>query len=289
MRSFFIITNSVKDPGQEVTQHISSYLTERGAKAAYLIRDDQSIADRQSEDAAPLDIPENTQCILVLGGDGTLLQAARDTLGLGIPLLGVNLGTLGFLAEVEKNDIDQALDKLLADEYTSEERMLLAGCIENKDGEKVYESHALNDIVVARSGQLMVLPVQMLVNGQPLVSYLADGMIVSTPTGSTAYNLSAGGPIVSPAARLMVVTPICPHTLNTRSVILSPDDQVEILPGESKDGEESVTAKVYFDGGVPAIVSTGDRIVIRQSALSVTLIRLNSESFLKQLHNRLKQ
>ncbi|MCR5339421.1 MAG: NAD(+)/NADH kinase [Lachnospiraceae bacterium] len=288
MRSFFIITNSVKDPGQEVTQHISSYLTERGAKAAYLIRDDQSIADRQSEETLPLDIPEDTQCILVLGGDGTLLQAARDTLGLGIPLLGVNLGTLGFLAEVEKNDIEQALDKLLADEYTSEERMLLAGHIENSSGEKVYESHALNDIVVARSGQLMVLPLQMLVNGQPLVSYLADGMIVSTPTGSTAYNLSAGGPIVSPAARLMVVTPICPHTLNTRSVILSPDDQVEILPGESKDGEESVTAKVYFDGGLPAIVSTGDRIVIRQSSLSVTLIRLNSESFLKQLHNRLK-
>ncbi len=288
MKSFFIITNSVKDPKQEVTQHIVKYLNDRGAKAAYLIRDDQSIADRQSGEGGTLDIPEDTQCILVLGGDGTLLQAARDTLGLGIPLLGVNLGTLGFLAEVEKNDIDQALDKLLADDFTSEERMLLAGSIENSKGEKVYDSHALNDIVVARSGQLMVLPVQMLVNGQPLVSYLADGMIVSTPTGSTAYNLSAGGPIVSPAARLMVVTPICPHTLNTRSVILSPDDQVEILPGESKDGEESVTAKVYFDGGVPAIVSTGDRIVIRQSSLSVTLIRLNSESFLKQLHNRLK-
>ena len=288
MNSFFIITNSVKDPKQEVTQHIVSYLTDRGAKANYMMRDELTVADRQHAVREPLDVPKDTQCILVLGGDGTLLQAARDTLGLGIPLLGVNLGTLGFLAEIEKNDIDQALDKLLADDFTSEERMLLSGSIV-RDGEKIYDGHALNDIVVGRSGHLMVLPVQLMVNGQQLVSYLADGMIVSTPTGSTAYNLSAGGPIVSPAARLMVVTPICPHTLNTRSVILSPEDQVEILLGDSKDGQDTVKGEVYFDGGLPVIVSKTDRIVIRQSSLSVTLIRLNSESFLKQLHNRLKQ
>ncbi|MBR4758908.1 MAG: NAD(+)/NADH kinase [Lachnospiraceae bacterium] len=253
-----------------------------------MMRDELTVADRQHAVREPLDVPKDTQCILVLGGDGTLLQAARDTLGLGIPLLGVNLGTLGFLAEIEKNDIDQALDKLLADDFTSEERMLLSGSIV-RDGEKIYDGHALNDIVVGRSGHLMVLPVQLMVNGQQLVSYLADGMIVSTPTGSTAYNLSAGGPIVSPAARLMVVTPICPHTLNTRSVILSPEDQVEILLGDSKDGQDTVKGEVYFDGGLPVIVSKTDRIVIRQSSLSVTLIRLNSESFLKQLHNRLKQ
>ncbi len=126
----------------------------------------------------------------------------------------------------------------------------------------------------------------IVVNGQPLASYKADGIIVSTPTGSTGYNLSAGGPIVTPNARLMVLTPICPHTMNTRSVILSPEDKVELVMGVGND--KKLTAEVNFDGGLPGQVRIGDRICIRSSHESVRLIRLSSESFLKLLHNKMK-
>ena len=268
----------MKDPGQKTTEYIVEHLRANGARADFFIRD---------EITGPIPVPEDAECILVLGGDGTLLQAARDTINLGIPLAGVNLGTLGFLAEIEKSGIDDALDHLLKDEFEIEDRMLLKGSLW-KAGERVFEGHALNDIVVSRRGPLMVLPVDLEVNGQMLASYKADGIIVSTPTGSTGYNLSAGGPIVSPKARLMVVTPICPHTLNTRSVILSPEDQVTIYMKDVGEKTGENYAEVNFDGGLPGQVAMGEKLVIRQSGLSVKFIKISSESFLKLLHNRLK-
>ena len=278
MKNFFVITNQMKDPGQKTTEYIVEHLRANGARADFFIRD---------EITGPIPVPEDAECILVLGGDGTLLQAARDTINLGIPLAGVNLGTLGFLAEIEKSGIDDALDHLLKDEFEIEDRMLLKGSLW-KAGERVFEGHALNDIVVSRRGPLMVLPVDLEVNGQMLASYKADGIIVSTPTGSTGYNLSAGGPIVSPKARLMVVTPICPHTLNTRSVILSPEDQVTIYMKDVGEKTGENYAEVNFDGGLPGQVAMGEKLVIRQSGLSVKFIKISSESFLKLLHNRLK-
>ena len=278
MKKFFIITNQMKDPGQKITGYIVDFLRSKGAVAGYFIRD---------EITGFVPVPQDAECILVLGGDGTLLQAARDTLSLGIPLAGVNLGTLGFLAEIEKSGIDDALIHLLNDEYEIEDRMLLSGSLW-KGGEQVFEGQALNDIVVSRRGPLMVLPVDLQVNGQMLASYKADGIIVSTPTGSTGYNLSAGGPIVSPKARLMVVTPICPHTLNTRSVILSAEDEVTIFMKDPEDKAGENFAEVNFDGGLPGQVAMGEKLVIKQSGLSVKFIKISSESFLKLLHNRLK-
>ena len=152
MNRFFIITNMVKDPDQSTTQHIVTFLREHGAKADFLVRDTLSKEELAgSSNPNPLFIPPDTQCIIVLGGDGTLLQAARDTLRLGIPLVGVNLGTLGFLAEVEKAGLDEALLNLLNDEYEIEERMLLTGSLWQGD-KCIFEGHALNDIVISRRG-----------------------------------------------------------------------------------------------------------------------------------------
>ena len=237
------------------------------------------------EDKHLLQIPPETDCILVLGGDGTLLQTARDTVGLGIPLLGINLGTLGFLAEVEKSGITDALDHLMQDSYEIMDRMLLSGSV-IRDGKELLKAHALNDIVVNRCGHLMVLNYEVLVNGQLLCHYKADGMILASPTGSTGYNMSAGGPIVEPGARLMVMTPICPHTLNTRSIILSPEDQVEIVIAEGRDGQAQ-QAEVNFDGGQAQILTTGDRIRVHQSEQVVRLLHINKVSFLQMLHKKM--
>ena len=287
MKRFFIVTNLIKDPRQETTEYIADYLRSHGAEADILIRDVISKQELyETGDYNPLLVPPMTECIIVLGGDGTLLKAARDTLRLGIPLVGVNLGTLGFLAQVEKDGIKQALDHLLADEYEVESRMLLSGGFWH--GQEQKSAHALNDIVVSRKGPLMVIPYEISVNGQDLVSYNADGIILSTPTGSTGYNLSAGGPIVNPGAQLMVITPICPHTMNTRSVVLSRNDEVQIRIGNQRNAAEAdAEAEIYFDGELFGSMRRGDRITIRASELTVKLVRLSSVSFLKSLHNKM--
>ena len=290
MRRFFIVTNLIKDPMQETTTCIREYLESRGAKTSVLMRDVQSKYERwESQEKNPLLVPDDTDCILVLGGDGTLLKAARDTIRLDIPLLGINLGNLGFLAEVEKSRITEALDRLLADDYLVEERMLLYGSLQ-REGETLGGAHALNDIVISRRGPLMVIPYKVVVNGQELACYHADGIIVSTPTGSTGYNLSAGGPIVSPGAELIVVTPICPHTLNTRSIILSPDDQVQIVMGsEQPDKDALLQADVNFDGGLFETARCLDTITIRRSERRTKLIRLSDTGFLRMLQKKMRE
>ncbi len=289
MKRFFIVTNLVKDPMQETTGYIKEFLEERGAKAEVLIRDAISKHELyESKERNPLLVPDDTDCILVLGGDGTLLQAARDTLRLDIPLLGINLGRMGFLAEVEKGRIDQALEHLLADDYEVEDRMLLYGEL-IRDGEVIAAAHALNDIVTTRRGPLMVLPFDLSVNSQKLASYFADGIIVSTPTGSTGYNLSAGGPIVNPKASLLVVSPICPHTLNTRSIVLSPEDEVLISLGKLQaDKTPLQNAEITFDGSLSYPMENRDQIRIKKSDRKIRLIRLSSMSFLKVLHEKMR-
>ena len=192
MKIFHIYTNLLKDTGGETTAYIRNYLEERGC-----ICKDQ--------------VDGTVEGIIVLGGDGTMLRAAGEYLGRHIPMIGVNLGTLGYLAEVEQDQIETALDSLIADKYEVESRMMLSG-IPVIAGESMAPMIALNDIVITRKGALHVINFNIYVNGQLLSTYNADGMIISTPTGSTAYNLSAGGPIVEPKARLILMTPVCSHT-----------------------------------------------------------------------------
>ena len=222
MKYFYLITNEVKDPEGFYTRKITAYLAAHGGKVVCT----EHAASYPKLCKPDLAKPEVPDCILVLGGDGTLLRAARNLLNQDIPLLGINLGTLGYLAEVEIAAIEEALDKLLADRFTREERMMLEGQVRRQD--MAEQNYALNDIVISRCGSLQVLTFQIYVNGQFLNSYSADGMIVATPTGSTGYNMSAGGPIVEPGASLLLLTPICPHTLNTRSIVLAPDDEIRI-------------------------------------------------------------
>ena len=286
MNKFYIITNSEKDKNLETTRLIYDYLLARGKTCTVREYQGKGRSQEKKEGYTDADlIPEGTECILVLGGDGTLIQAARDTVNRNIPLLGINLGTLGYLAEIEKSGIPDALDNLILDNYTIEPRMMLEGTVHRQQGEDISDM-ALNDIVINREGALRILDYEILVNGEPLNRYAADGVIVSTPTGSTGYSLSAGGPIVSPKASMIVVTPICPHTLTARSIVLSGGDEVMLrLGARRKDAQEK--AFVTFDGEVSVPITTGDYVEIKKSLKTANILKISKVSFLEVLRNKM--
>ncbi len=279
MEHFYIITNKPKDVDLKITGEVVSFLEAHGKKCTVCVQ------DRSLKNTA--DGSKDADCILVLGGDGTLLQAAVDCMDLDIPLLGINLGTLGFMAEVEKTNIEHALQALIDGDFEVEERMMLDGQIYH-EGEKIQELHALNDIVLTRSGSLRIVAYDIYVNGQFLNSYSADGVIVSTPTGSTGYNMSAGGPIVEPKAKMLLLTPICPHKVGARSIVLSADDEIEIRVTDGRNGGIQ-KMEVNFDGSNTEPLSTGDYIRIGQSARVTKFIRLSKVSFLEVLHKKLSE
>ena len=283
MDKFYIITNSEKDKNLETTENIVSYLKKHGKECQI------QQASRKFEGpfhyTNPELIPQGTQCIIVLGGDGTLLQAARDVVHRDIPLLGINLGTLGFLAEVEGAAVYGALDQLMADDYEVEKRMMLIGTVYRGDT-VIGEDIALNDIVIGREGPLRVVRFNNYVNNEYLNSYNADGIIISTPTGSTGYTLSVGGPIVSPNAFMTILTPIAPHTLNTRSIVFPAEDVITVEMGEGRhrDCERGVAS---FDGDSVIHMVTGDKIVIRKAEAETKILKLNHLSFVEVLRQKM--
>jgi len=266
------------------TKQICDYLELKGQRATVKADGDCRLGNT---DETPSDIPQDVDCMIVLGGDGTVLQAARETKKLHIPIIGVNLGTLGYMTEIELVNLEDSLDRLIAGEYEQENRMMLNGRVLFADGRE-EEGWALNDIVITRSGSLQIIKFNIYVNGQFLNNYNADGMIVTTPTGSTGYNLSAGGPLIEPRAKLIMLTPICPHSLNQRSIILSPEDVIEIEIPESREGV-SQTVEVTFDGSHVVPLCTGDKIRIVRSEKMTEFIQLNQVSFLEVLHKKMKE
>jgi len=288
MKHFLIYTNKNKDHNLDTTEYIRKYLEQKEQKVTLMVKD-AGWKEKSKEDSATL--PTDVDCIIVLGGDGTVLQAVRETAQYGIPIIGVNLGTLGYMTEIEPENLTEALDRLIDGDYEQESRMMLTGKIENGGDRKAgrnTDGWALNDIVVSRRGSLQIVKFNIYVNGQFLNSYHADGIIVSTPTGSTGYNLSAGGPIIEPGARLIMLTPICPHSLNRTSIILSPEDVIEIEIPEGREGRMQ-TVDANFDGAHTVQMSTGDKICIVQSDKIAQFIQLKQESFLKVLHRKLSE
>lgn len=275
MKHFLIYTNQMKDKEYQITGEVKRLLEEKGQQVTLF------------SDLKSGEIPVHMDAMLVLGGDGTVLQAVRETKTEPIPLIGINLGTLGFLAQIEPAGIEEALDRLIAGDYTREERMMLQGQAVFADG-SVREGFALNDIVITRNGPLQMLKLNIYVNSRFLHQYQADGVIITTPTGSTGYSLSAGGPLIAPGAKLLMLTPICPHTLNQRSIIFSSEDVIEIEIPEGRDGQmQRVSAS--FDGVTSAYITTGERIRIRKSEQCAEFILMNQESFLDVLNRKMSE
>lgn len=283
MKHFLIRTNESKDAGFKLTNEIKDFLEKNQKKVSLEIMDDEKIYGKES--AVCFENGEKPDAVIVLGGDGTMLRAARDFVEEEIPLLGVNLGSLGYLAEVDKAGVFDSLQKLISGDYFIEERMMLEGTVLRNNSAATYTS-ALNDISVLKALPYRAINFDVFVNGQFLKSYCADGMIVSTPTGSTGYNLSAGGPIVEPGADLLVLTPVCPHTINARSIILAGEDEVIIEIKDAKNGGEQ-PAFAMSDGAAHFELKTGDTFAVRRSDKRTRIIKLNRVSFLEVLQQKM--
>ncbi|MDY5846970.1 MAG: NAD(+)/NADH kinase [Bariatricus sp.] len=274
MDRFYIITNHIKDEDNKITTRIKDCIESYGKTCILSKKDanDQVILST---------IPQNIDCALVVGGDGTFIQASRTLFGREIPMLGINMGTLGYLTEVEVQNVEHAIGQLIEGNYSIENRMMLYG-----SGPDQMRDVALNDIVVSRSGIMKIIQINLYVNGEFLNSYKADGIIISTPTGSTAYNLSAGGPIVEPRASLIVVTPICSHGLNSRSIVFSGEDEIVIEIGAHREGQ-CEEAAISFDGADMIPLRTGDRVRIKRAWETAKIVKLSKISFLETLRGKM--
>ena len=275
MNIFGILTNVEKDTNMEVTNRIRKYLEDRG-KVCLLAADYEK--DKKT-------FAGSIEGLIVLGGDGTLIRAAREYVYFGIPMLGINLGTLGYLTSVEKDEIWTCLDALMNDEYTLEKRIMLGASVFHQGRVVMYEE-AVNDVIVSRSGFSKLVELKLYVNDELLDIYAADGVIVSTPTGSTGYNLAAGGPVVYPETELLVITPICPHSLTARSIVVSDREKITIEIGKRRK-DQWEEALVTYDGQAGIELETGDRVEIDAAEGVVKLIKINNKNFYQVLRSKI--
>lgn len=285
MDKFCVITNRDKDENLEITTKIAEYMKQNGKICIFPDRSDSEDDAHYYTDVEA--VPDDTECAIVLGGDGTIIQAAHDLAGKGIPILGINLGTLGFLAEIEKNRLYDALDSLYTDRLRMENRMMLTGCIRS-NGQQIYSGFVLNDVVITRSGFSRIISFSVYINDELVDRYRGDGVIISTPTGSTGYNLSSGGPVVKPDSEIMVITPICPHSLTARSLVVSSDDRIKIKINESKKTQEE-EAIATLDGRMAILLQTEDEIEVYKAEEVTRLVKINQTSFFDILRTKIGQ
>lgn len=282
MNSFLLITNNQKDKDLSVTNSVCDYLMKEKGKQVKTFVPESRDYDISEEHLTGVD------CVIVLGGDGTILRVAKKIVKSNLPILGVNMGHLGYLADVEKSNVFSALDALCDGKYTTQNRMMLSGKVIRGEQE-ICCLDALNDIVITRGGSMQILNFEVRVNDKMLKAYRADGMILATPTGSTAYNLSSGGPIVEPGADMTLLTPIAPHTMLSRSIVLQAEAEIEvtILPPHDLNVEQLI--EVYFDGIERVKLEVGDKVEVTKSEMTTTLIRISSASFLETLYEKMKE
>ena len=227
------------------------------------------------------DLPGQVDLLIVLGGDGTLLSMARAVGDLGVPILGVNLGGLGFLTATTLEEMLPALDTLLDGGMEVEERMLLSARLV-RGGQAIGEHIALNDVVITKSAMSRIIDLSVSVGGRHAISYRADGLIISTPTGSTAYNLSAGGPILFPTMDAVVLTPIAPHTLSNRPIVVPAAQRIEVTLRVEQD------VMLTMDGQVGVPLREGDAVEVQKAVPRIRLVRFPQKDFFSVLRTKLK-
>jgi NAD+ kinase len=227
-------------------------------------------------------VGEEASLIVVLGGDGTLLGVSRHVRGKNVPILGVNLGGLGFLTEISVEELPSMIEHVLRGDYDVSERMMLDVSVRREEN-PVFEFTVLNDAVITKHALARIIDIETYVNDEYLTTYKADGLILSTPTGSTGYSLAAGGPILYPSLKHIVVTPICPHTLTNRPIILSEDVALKAVL-RSRDERVVLT----LDGQIGFPLDYGDEVRIRKSPYMVSLIKSSSKGYFEILRTKLK-
>lgn len=276
-----IFVNREKDEGFKFTKDIIKWLLNNGF--IVYIEYDLNIYNNNLNIVDKDLMYSNSDFIIVLGGDGTILGVARDLIRYNTPILGVNLGNLGFITEVELKDILNSLENIKNGNYKIEERMMLKADI-YREKYKLKTYYALNDVCITRGYMLKLVKLTAFIGHNLIDKYNADGLLISTPTGSTAYSLSAGGPIVSPTMNLMLITPICPHSLKSRTIVVPDDDEIIIEVDASQNGKVYLTA----DGQEGCELLPEDRIHINKAQNSLRIIKTNNRSFYDILRNKLK-
>ena len=223
----------------------------------------------------------NIDIALTLGGDGTLLSTGRKFASKGVPLCGINLGRVGFLAEIETDEIIDKLTKIINNNYFIEKRLMLEGVV-YRNGEKIFSAEAINDIVVTKSGLSRMIKLKLLIDDILTAEYQADGIIFATSTGSTAYSLSAGGPIINPSLKVMLITPICPHSVNARPLIIDENEEIK-LKVSARHNDIGLTV----DGQIVYPLLPGDLITIKKSLLTAVFIRFTDKNYYKTIKKKL--
>lgn len=274
--NILLIVNQQKDKNFELANNIIDIIDNRASvfvckeEKSDLLKKVNYISDEEYK---------NMDLFLVLGGDGTLLSVSKLAAKLGIPVVGVNLGRLGFLSEIEKENLKDDIEKLLSKDFKIQERMMLSADLLGVD-----DVLALNDITVAREGSfLKILEFDVYLDDEFVDHFKADGIIISTPTGSTAYSLSAGGPIVDPSMDVITITPICPHKMYSRAIVVSGEKKVTVRNCSQDDTKAIIAA----DSQIVGEISNGDSVLITASKERFKLVRLHGFKFFSVLHDKL--
>jgi Predicted sugar kinase len=278
---FIIIPNVLKDEGLAKTEKLAEYIRKSGKEVSI-----HSISGYDNNIDIDDEAFKDVDMVIVMGGDGTMLRVSHLMENHDIPMIGVNLGTVGFLTEVNVADVESMVDRMIAGDYRIEDRMMLKGTV-IRDGEIIADNlQALNDAILARESMLKLIAFKIYLNGEFFDECEADGVIISTPTGSTGYNLSAGGPIVNPGASLLVMTPISPYSLSMRSVIFGADDEISLeLVDKRHNGQNK--GLISFDGYMNVTMNIGDIAKVGVSDKCMKLARLDNSSVYTILRRKL--
>ncbi|MCR5374094.1 MAG: NAD(+)/NADH kinase [Lachnospiraceae bacterium] len=278
MRAFLIVANLNKDTNAFVANKVKEAIARNNAVANLVSYD---VFDNKDVKLIKKSAKE-VEAVIVVGGDGTLIRTARAINSLKLPIIGVNTGHLGYLCEIDRERVEQAVKSLVNDEFSIEERMMLKG--EFEDG---VSRLSLNDVVIYRSGELRTISTDVYVDDQLLTTINGDGVVVSTPTGSTGYSMSCGGPIIDPSSEMIVLTPCASHSLRSRSIVLKPESKIEIMVRDHAGYAYSGDIHVSFDGEESMRIAEGSRLKIIAAEEKVRLIRLKKTGFLELLYKKL--
>ncbi|MBU4312614.1 MAG: NAD(+)/NADH kinase [Candidatus Omnitrophica bacterium] len=281
MKKIGVIANPEKKKVSIVTQELITWLKKR-KKKVLLDSDIAKAIGRGDLACSKEELPAQVDLLIVLGGDGTLLSVARVIGMRRVPILGVNLGGLGFLAETTIKELYKTLEYIFAGKYQIEQRVMLNASIQRRG--KIIEAHnALNDVVVSKGALSRILKLKVFIGDKYITTYMSDGLIISTPTGSTAYSLSAGGPVVSPDVEAIILTPICPHTLSNRPLIISKNNKLYI-----EIGFDSKEVSLTIDGQVGVQLYPGDKVLVKKAASRIKLITHYDTDYFQILRRKLK-
>lgn len=276
-----IVANPTKTGAFSLIGQVVGWLGERGIEVLL----DSTVSDKIATEAqsSPVsEMPGHVDLMVSFGGDGTMLSVAQHMNEAQTPLMGVKVGGLGFLTAVTEDEVFTTLEEVLAGRHRIEKRMTLGCTVVRADGSSLPETVALNDVVIQRDSLKRMFMIETYVDGEFLASYACDGLIISTPTGSTAHSLSAGGPIVHPDAKAIVVTPICPHMLTNRPLVLSSKQELKAVVAS-----DHASAGIMIDGQISISLNPGDEVFVRKSPLIIVLAASSGKSYFEVLRTKL--